>query len=116
MKNSLIPAMVLAALLTNLPFITSCKESDNADNRRARLVANENIELKKQLALKNLEIQKQKRLLAQSEKDRVKDAEQVSDSVVKLMQQLVAIGEENQQLKVKNKELEEKIAADSDQQ
>jgi len=115
-KNSLIPAIVLAALLTNLPFITSCEESDNADNRRARLVANENIGLKKQLELKEKEIQKQKRLLAQSEKDRIKDAEQVSDGVVKLMQQLVAIGEENQQLKAKNKELEEKIAADSDQQ
>lgn len=116
MKNSLIPAMVLAALLTNLLFITSCKESDNADNRRARLVANENIELKKQLALKEKEIQKQKNLLAKCQKDMVKEAEQVSVSVVKLMQQLVAIGKENQQLKVKNKELEEKIAADSDQQ
>lgn len=116
MKNSLIPAMVFAALLTNLPFITSCKESDNADNRRARLVANENIELKKQLELKNLEIQKQKRLLAQSEEDRAKEAEQVSDSLIKLMQQLATIGEENQQLTAKIKELEEKIAADSDQQ
>ena len=116
MKNLLIPAMVLAVLLVNLPFITSCEESGNTDNRRARLVANENIKLKKQLELKNLEIQKQKRLLAQSKEDRIKEAEQVSDSIVKLMQQLVTIGEENQQLKAKIKELEEKIAADSDQQ
>lgn len=115
-KNSLIPAMILAALLTNLPFITSCKESDNADNRRARLVANENLELKKQLELKEKEIQKQKRLLAQSEEDRAKETEQVGDSLIKLMQQLVTIGEENEQLKVKIKELEEKLAADSDQQ
>jgi hypothetical protein len=108
--------MVLAALLTNLPFITSCKESDNADNRRAKLVANENLELKKQLELKEKEIQKQKRLLAQSEEDRAKETEQVGDSLIKLMQQLVTIGEENQQLTAKIKELEEKIAADSDQQ
>ena len=116
MKNSLILVMVFAALLTNLSFITSCKESDNADNRRARLVANENIELKKQLELKEKEIQKQKRLLAQSEEDRVKEAEQVSDSLIKLMQQLATIGEENKQLTEKIKELEKKIAADSDQQ
>ena len=115
MKNSLIPAMVLAALLTNLPFITSCEESDNADNRRAKLVANENLELKKQLEQKNLEIQKQKRLLAQSEEDRAKETEQVGDSLIKLMQQLVAIGKENEQLKVKIKELEEKFAASSGQ-
>ena len=79
-------------------------------------MANENIELKKQLELKNLEIQKQKTLLVQSEEDRFKEAEQVSVSLVKLMQQLSTISEENQQLKTKIKELEEKIAADSNQQ
>jgi hypothetical protein len=115
-KNSLIPAMVLTVLLTSLPFITSCKESDNADNRRARLVANENIELKKKLELKDKEIQKQKNLLAKCEEDKVKEAEQVSVSLIKLMQQLGIIGEENQQLNTKIKELEEKIAADSNQQ
>jgi hypothetical protein len=108
--------MVLAALLVNLPFITSCEESGNADNRRARLVANENLELKKQIKLKEKEIQKQKRLLAQSEEDRAKETEQVGDSLIKIMQQLATIGKENEQLKVKIKELEEKIAADSDQQ
>ncbi len=79
-------------------------------------MANENIELKKQLELKSLEIQKQKRLLAQSEEDRAKEAGQLGDSLIKLMQQLATIGEENQQLTAKIKELEERIAADSDRQ
>ena len=68
MKKTTISLLVLCLAIGICITLLGCgKNTDSTSIKRAKLVGNENIELKKQLTLKDKEIQKQKDLLTQRE-------------------------------------------------
>jgi len=119
---------VLLAVLSGFVGFTGCEEeTELRDNKRARLMFDENLKLKKQLNLCNQKNQEQKELLATCEKEKadiqehIEDftREQLNDPVLmKLIretsEQLEDVSIENEQLKSRIKELEAQFAPNPD--
>ncbi len=122
MKTIRAKILPITTLICICIFTCGCEES-NLSNRRARLVGNENLKLKKQLKLcdkeiekRDDEIQKQKDLLAQCQKEKAEIDEQAGDTNIKLLKilrdtskKVDELTEENQKLKETIKELEAAI-------
>lgn len=114
MRNVAIATVLLFLGTATVISLSGCRqESGNMSLRKARLVGNENIELKKQLKLRDAEIERQKQLVVQCRTDRAKDKELSGETTFKLLKHLAtsekqvsALAAENGQLKEKIKELE----------
>jgi DNA repair exonuclease SbcCD ATPase subunit len=90
--------------------MTGCNEENLSDTRRHRLIADENIQLKKQLERCNTEIEKQKQMrdeCAQENKELKNKLQENFDDLVGAV--VDALTEENQRLLEKKGELEEQI-------
>ncbi len=118
MRNVAIATVLLFLGTTTVIGLSGCREeSGDMSLRKARLVGNENIELKKQLKkqlkLRDAEIERQKQLVVQCRTERAKDQELNGNNTLKLLKhlsesekQIKAFMAENAQLKEKIKELE----------
>ena len=114
MRNVAIAAVLLFLGTATVISLSGCRqESGKMSLRKARLVGNENIELKKQLELRDKEIERQKQLVVQCRTEQVKDKELSGDNTLKILQhlsesatQVTALTAENAKLKEKIKELE----------
>ncbi|MCD6392230.1 MAG: hypothetical protein J7M40_01845 [Planctomycetes bacterium] len=119
MRNVAIATVLLFLGTATVIGLSGCREeSGNMSLRKARLVGNENIELKKQLKLRDKEIERQKQLVVQCRADRIKDKDLNGENTVKLLKLLAesdikinTLTNENAQLKEKIKELQDKLAA-----
>lgn len=110
MKKTTISLLVLCLAIGFCITLLGCgKDTDSASIRRAKLVGNENIELKKQLELKDEEIQRQKDLLTRKEKDFAEAQNQAGEATLKLMQNLVETSQQNTVLAAENLQLKEQI-------
>lgn len=112
MKKNSISIRVLSLTIAIAICITlsGCgKDTDSASIKRAKLVGNQNIELKKQLELKDAEIQKQKDLFAQKEQEFADTQEKAGDTTLKLMQNIIQTSQLNETLSAENLKLKEKI-------
>jgi len=121
---------VLLAVLLGLVSLTGCQEETKLrNNKRARLIFDENLKLKKQVQILDTQIQEQKDLLAACEKEKAEiqkymedfTREQLNDPVLMKIiretgKQLEDVTIENEQLKGRIKELEAKLAQNSNQQ
>ena len=117
--KTIVPSALFWAVLTVSILISGCEESNLTSQRRARLVGDENLKLKKQLKLCNQEIQKQKDLVAEYEKKEQKEYDaqrKTSGLTLKLMKNLTdsakafeKLTDENLQLKTRIQELESKL-------
>lgn len=128
MKAILPSALLLAGFLGLVNFISGCQEeTSSTNNRRARLIFDENLKLKKQLQLLDTQNQEQKDLLAACEKEQADMQKSVDDFVRKqlndpvLMRIIDETGKkledmaiENEQLKTRIKELEAELAQNPD--
>ncbi len=116
MRNIAIATVLLVLGTATVISLSGCREeSGNMSLRKARLVGNENIELKKQLKLRDEEIERQKQLVEQCYADRIKDKDQTGENTINLLKhlseasmQVTALKAENAQLKEKIKELQAK--------
>jgi len=109
-KLSALPVFVLFALVL---FSGSCRESGSISNRKARLIANENMELKNQVKSLEQEINKQKELLAKCEKEKLDIQTEATEAVemnIPLFEVISEIERELNNKAAENKELNEKIA------
>jgi cell division septum initiation protein DivIVA len=117
--KTIVPSALFWAVLTVLILISGCEESNLTSQRRARLVGDENLKLKKQLKLCNQKIQELKEIIAESEREDQKeyDAQKKTNGLtLKLMKNLTGFTEriekltdENLQLKTRIQELESKL-------
>lgn len=73
-------------LLIALIFLAGCRESDSQLVRRAQLVGNENIQLKKQLEAKDKEIQALEQKMATMQQDYEKQIQGSGESNFKLLE------------------------------
>ena len=116
MRNVAIATVLLFLGTATVISLSGCREeSGNMSLRKARLVGNDNIELKKQLKLRDKETERQKQLVEQCHADRIEDQDLTGDNTIKLLKhladsskQVTALTAENKQLKEKIKELETK--------
>lgn len=104
---SILSLVIAIAICIN---VSGCGESANsASFKRAQLIGNENIELKKQLEQKDAEIQKQKDILAQKEKEFAGELEKAGDTALKLMQIVSQSSQQTDTLTAENLKLKETI-------
>lgn len=124
MRNVAIATVLLFLGAGAVITLSGCRE-ESADTtlRRARLVGNENIELKKEIKLRDKEIERQKQLAEQCYAESAKDKELSGNNMLKLLKllaesakQVDALTAENTQLKEKIKELEAKLASQQEKQ
>ncbi len=124
MRNVAIATVLLFFSAGAVITLSGCREeSGDTTLRRARLVGNENIELKKEIKLRDKEIERQKQLMVQSREEWAKDKEKTGDSMLKMLKHLAESGKqgdtlmsENAQLRERIKELEAKLASLKDKQ
>lgn len=115
--------MLLLTVLITVFIAVGCGESD-ISGRQARLVGNENLDLKKQLKTCNntvkkreKEIEKQKELLAQCKEEQIQIGEDTREAVVNVLDQLgesskviEKLTAENEQLKAELEQLKKQIS------
>ncbi len=83
MRNVAIATVLLFLGTATVITLSGCRqESGNRSLRRARLVGNENIELKKQLKQRDKEIKRQKQLVVQCRAERDKEIKRQKQLVV----------------------------------
>ena len=107
-KLSALPVFVLVALVL---FSGSCGEPDSISTKKAQLIANENMELRNQAESLKQEINKQKALLAKCESEKLNIQAGAVEMNTPLLEAISEIGQELNDEKAKNKELNEKIVA-----
>lgn len=90
-------------------FFVGCEKSSESEIRRAKLVGSENIQLKKQLELKEKEIQEQKDLLAKYQSDTVKAIDEAGDANLKVLQMLAETSKKNEALHEENLRLKAQL-------
>ncbi len=116
---------LLLAVMAVLTLICGCEEQGLRSERKTRLVGDENLRLKKQLELRDREIQKLEEVMAEYEKEEQKRADAEADSgnlALKLLKDSAAatketekLSAENLQLKARIAELESELAQSGDQ-
>lgn len=104
----------------SLCMVAGCQESATSGNlsdmRQVRLIANENMQLQKQLEERDRQIKNQERLLSDceqkiAEKDKASHEADVGllDSLMEEMQKSIKLSKENEQLNIRIKELQAKL-------
>ena len=102
-------AIVIGITVLGLWALSGCQESDASQIRRARLVANENIQLKKQLEEKDQQIEKLKKQILEIEEKTAKSVEQAGNTSIKSMRLLLESEKNNEALILENQKLKEEL-------
>ena len=105
-------ALLLTALAV-LTLIPGCEEQGLRSGRKTRLVGDENLKLKKQLELRDREIQKLEEVIAEYEKKEQKRAGAEADTgnlALKLLKDVATASKEKEKLAAENLHLKAKIA------
>lgn len=103
--------MTIVALTTVLGtlLLAGCQKSDASQIRKARVVANENLQLKKQLAEKDTQIQDLKKQIEGIEAEKAKADEEFGTTTIKTLQMVSETENRNQALTLENEKLKEEI-------
>lgn len=96
--------IAMAAIL-----LAGCQESESNMIRKARLVGSENIQLKKQLAEKDKEIQGLKDEIARLEKEKAREHEEFGNTTIKTLQIMAETQAQYDILAAENKKLKEEL-------
>ena len=107
--------IVLVVILT-----TGCEEQSLTSTRKSRLIADENKQLTEQLAQRNREIEKQKKLLEQCLKGKKVLTEQLKEKMGEMIRNALnnrdketeRLQEENKKLKAQIEELKKQLKAE----
>jgi len=124
MKTIVSSVLFLAVLAVSI-FFLGCEEGNHLSQKKARLVGDENLKLKKQLELCNQEIRKLEELFAQyeeGEQSRTEARKKAGELSFKLLDDISTatkkneeLTRENLQLKTRIAELESELARSGDQ-
>ena len=106
MRHTLI--CIFAAALS-LAVLTGCQGSNGGNMRRARLIANENIQLKKQLEEKDRQIEDLQQQIADLEAEREQTHEEFGKTTIATLQIVSDTENRNQELTVENEKLKQEL-------
>lgn len=84
-------------------------ESESAQIRRARLVGNENLQLKKDLAAKDAEIKQLKKEIEKIEAEKAEQIQKSGDANIKIMKIVLESEQKNAALQAENKTLKAEL-------
>ncbi len=101
---------MIVPLIFGLGVLLGCQEQNETDIvKKARLTGQENIELKKLIKEKDREIQNQKKLLAECNRDLVKGQEEATDTNAKMLEIASKAATEAEDLRAQNEILKSRI-------
>jgi hypothetical protein len=99
----------LFILIVGVLLLTGCQESDASQIRRARLVANENLQLKQDLEDKEQQIENLKKQIEEIEAKNAEEHEKFGNTTLKTLQMLSETEIRNQALTLENEKLKEEL-------
>ena len=111
--RKLIISTITVAIATCLVFVTGCDEQQTIRDKQVRLVANQNLGLKKQLQEKDAEIERQKGLVVdcQTAKEEQNLAhERSAEGMINIMKSISQQATQIEQLTAENEQLKARIA------
>ena len=113
MKRLLPKMVVMAVGIVALMLIAGCEEEQNsAGAKKSRLIANENMQLKKELEQHNKEIERQKELFAKCQQEKKALEEQSTKDIGQMMDSIVKdVSEENTKLRGDIKNLKAQVSS-----
>lgn len=101
MRKTNLLLMIMCFSIFGILF-SGCRESDSTNDRQARLIGNQNLELKKK-------IEQQKNLLDKCQKENEDLRSKIDKTSLNFMKILTETHQENAKLKAENAELKEKV-------
>jgi len=104
-----VTTVLLLSIFAIIILTSGCQENSTGNNKKARLVGNQNLELRKQLAA---EIKKHQAALADCEarvEKQILANRRSGDSTLKLLKNFADISKKNDDLTLENQQLKEKI-------
>lgn len=106
MRHLIISSMtaVMALLL-----LAGCQESESSQIQRARLVGNENLHLKKQLAAKDAEIEQLKKDIETIKAEKDAETQKFGETNIRIMQIVAETENRNQTLSQENQQLKAEL-------
>ena len=109
MKRTILLLTLLSAIsMTTL--LGGCGEENlSAQQRKSKLIANDNLKLKNELKVKEKEIQTQEKLVADCKKQNMRDVETNAKTLGKMLEIMAETNIELEKLKVENTALKAKL-------
>ncbi len=104
-----VTTVLLLSIFVIIILTSGCEENSTSNNKRARLVGNQNLELRKQLAA---EIKKHQADCADCEarvEKQILANQQLGDSTLKILKDFADRSKKNDELTLENQQLKEKI-------
>lgn len=101
--------LVLLTTLFGTLCLTGCGKSDANQIRKARLIANENLQLKKQLAEKDAQILDLEKRIEKTEAEKAKADEEFGTTTIKTLEMVAEIEKQRQALEEENENLKNEI-------
>lgn len=101
----------IALLFSGLSILllAGCQKSEANQIRRARVIGNENLQLKQNLKEKDQEIEELKRQIEEIEAKRAEENEQFGNTTIKTLQMVADTENRNQALALENEKLKEEL-------
>ncbi len=104
-----VTTVLLLSIFAIIILTSACQENSTGNNKRARLVGNQNLQLRKQLAA---EIKKHQVALADCEarvEEQILTNQQLGDSTLNILKDFADISKKNDELALEIQQLKEKI-------
>jgi len=104
-----VTTVLLLSIFAIIILTSGCQENSTGNNKKARLVGNQNLELRKQLAA---EIKKHQAALADCDarvEKQILANQQLGDSTLNILKDFANISKKNDELTLENQQLKEKI-------
>jgi hypothetical protein len=89
--------------------LVGCQESESAQIRKARVIGNENIQLKKELEEKNQQIEDLEKKIEEIETKSAEDIQKAGDTSIKAMRLLLESEKRNEALSLEIENLKEEL-------
>ena len=103
-------SLIIVLLILGLGLLVGCQEQSESDIvKKARLVGQENIELKKQVKKQDQAFQEQKDLLEQCRQEVIKGQEESTDTGAKMLEIASKAATEAENLRIENEKLKARI-------
>ena len=101
--------IVLFISVLSVLLLTGCQESDASQIRKARVIGNENLQLKKQLEEKDQQIKELTAQIETLEVEKAKVIEQSGETSIKTLRMLLESEKRAEGLVIENRKLEEEL-------
>lgn len=105
-----ITAKIIILAIAGTVLVTGCEEENQISEKKGRLIAVENVQLKKELAQCREEIKRQEKLVEKCLQDKENLATTMQESIEKAKEDVLSDFEENVKLRQENEDLKAEIA------